>query len=133
MRKQSTWKELSIKNENKLSKHRRLELEHFCYQYKEWKKYLKDITFKGTQDEWSDPTAEEAIKRVIYEDNIKLVEDCCKAADETIWQYLLIAVTDEDISYEGLLNRGLPCGRRYFYERLRRVYSIMSVRKINIA
>ena len=35
--------ELSGKNKYHLSKHRYLELKHFCLQYPEWKKRLKEI------------------------------------------------------------------------------------------
>lgn len=51
---------LSKKNPYYISKHRRLELVHFCLQYPEWCEYLTSIKNKGTQDEWSDPTSEES-------------------------------------------------------------------------
>lgn len=121
--------ELSKSNPYYISKHRRLELTHFCLQYPEWKAYLIDIFNHGRQDEWSDPTAEEAIKRVVYKRNIDLVEACVKVSGPDIYDYLLWAVV-YGYSYTLLATKyNIPCGKDYFYERLHKFFYILSQEK----
>lgn len=78
-----TVKELSKKNPYYISKERRMELEHFCKQYPEWLRGLKDMNFvSGPSTELevkptdpSDCTYERAVKAVKYSSKIHLIED----------------------------------------------------------
>lgn len=118
--------QLSKKSPYYISKHRRLELTHFCLQYPEWKEYLSQIKVRGDQDEWSDPTGEEAIKRIIFREKMHLVEECCRLAGPDIYEYLLRAVAYGD-SYTLLSTKqNIPCGRDYFYDRLHKFFFILS-------
>ena len=117
---------LSKSNPYYISKHRRLELTHFCLQYPEWEEYLKEVNFKGSEDEWSDPTSEEAIKRIIYKGKINLVQECCHAAGDDIYIFLLRSVT---LGYPYVQLRTkyqIPCGKDYFYDKLHKFFYILS-------
>ena len=112
-----------------ISKHRRLELVHFCLQYPEWKEYLATIKNHGTQDEFSDPTGEEAVKRVLYSRNIDMVEKCCMLSGPDIYEYLLKSVTS-GVSYVFLATKySIPCSKDYFYSRFHKFWFILSQEK----
>lgn len=128
--------ELSKKNKWYISKHRYYELKHFCLQYHEWKDLCYGV---GGSDlrrpldisllEWSDPTGMLAATREDYIYNIDLVERTCKDADESLAKYILKSVTEE-VSFTYLETVcGIPCGRDMFYDRYRKFYWILSVRK----
>lgn len=120
---------LSKSNPFYISKHRRLELTHFCLQYPEWENYLTNIKLAGICNEWSDPTSDEAIKRFIFASQMKLVEDCCLIAAPDIYKYMLIAVT-KGKSFANLSTMyDMPCGRDYFYERYHKFFYILSQKK----
>ena len=121
---------VSKKNKYYISENRRRELKYFCLQYPEWKAMLSHIDCKRIhQDEWSDPTGEEAIKRTELANKMKLVEDCCVAADPDTWRYILLSVT-EDIPYKTLYTiHEIPCSRKYFTERRLRFFYILSQEK----
>lgn len=120
---------LSRKNPYYISKHRRLELVHFCLQYPEWKEYLASIKLCGDQDEWSDPTGETAIKRVLYSRNIDMVERCVRLAGPDIYEWLLRAVIYGE-SYVLLSTKyGIPCSRDYFYDRYHKFWFLLSQEK----
>jgi hypothetical protein len=78
-----TVKKLSKKNPYYISKERRMELEHFCKQYPEWLRGLKDMNFiSGPSTELevkptdpSDCTYERAVKAIRYSSKIHLIED----------------------------------------------------------
>lgn len=125
--------ELSKSNRYYISKERRLELEHFCRQYKEWKKELGDIGIngycirervqggkvRGSQVE------DMAIKRNSLESKIKMVEDCAEAADTILAPYILKSVT-ENRSYTNMLQvYNIPAGKDMFYDRLHKFYWLL--------
>ena len=117
---------LSKKNPYYISKHRRLELVHFCLQYPEWRAYLSTIKIPKETNEFADPTSDIAIKRIIFSRNIDLVEKNVKIAGGEIWQYLLRAVAYGD-SYVLLSTKhSIPCSRDYFYDRLHKFYFLLS-------
>ena len=78
-----TVKELSKKNPYYISKERRLELEHFCKQYEEWVRGLRDMNFvSGPSTELevkptdpNDCTYERAVRAIKYSSKIHLVEE----------------------------------------------------------
>lgn len=117
---------LSQKSPYYISKNRRMELKYFCLQYDEWKAYLNWIEFRGGSDEWSDPTGEEAVKRIIFDRNVRIIEETAKNSGGDIWEYLLLAVT-KDVSYVTLSTKYyIPCGRDYFYDRYHRFWFFLS-------
>lgn len=111
-----------------ISKHRRLELTHFCLQYPEWVEYLANIPVPKDTDEFADPTSEEAIKRIIFKKNINLVIETSKIAGGEIHEYLFKAVA-YGYSYTLLSTKYcIPCSRDYFYERLHRFFYLLSLK-----
>ena len=126
--------ETSKKSDNYLPKHRYLELKHLCLQYPEWKKELALIgnmhsasvfVLSGDRIGFKDPTFDITNKITFVEEKIRLVEDVCEAVDPAIAPYLLLAVT-EGRTYEYLRGiKGIPCGRRQFYEKYRRFFMLL--------
>ena len=115
-----------------MSKHRRLELVHFCLQYPDWKKELLAINYAPVCDfhevktnNTTDPTAKIALRATYFMSRIKMVEDAAVLADEGIANYILKAATT-GASYQNLLANGIPCSKDYFYDRYRKFYYILS-------
>ena len=121
--------ELSEKSPYHLSKHRYLELKHFCLQYPEWKERLREISDISAIDpgklgsgQISNETERIAIERRILLDKIELIEKVAMATDKTLWFYILQGVTEER-TYTYLKNMvGIPCGKNMYYERYRAFY-----------
>lgn len=121
--------ELSKKNPYYISKYRRKELEYFCLQYKDYKDYLSVIGRRGTSSEWSDPTGDEAIKRSIYENNIRIIESSAKLADDENAEYILKAVT-EGLTWPYISTHyNVKCYRNEFYNSLYKFFYILSSQK----
>lgn len=117
---------LSKKNPYYIPKFKRLELKYFCLQYPEWKKFLASIGKRGTSDEFSDPTGEEAVRRVLYSRNVETIEVAAKIAGADIYEYLLLSVT-EDVSFPTLKTKyDIPCGADLFYNRYHKFWFILS-------
>lgn len=119
---------ISKKNPYWVSKHRFLELYHFCLQYGEFKKELADTVYLPDDPEF-DPTGDTAVRLERLHRNIELIEACCKDSDKELWHFLLLGVS-EGYSYETLRSRfHIPCGKDYYFIRWRKVYWLMSGRK----
>ena len=117
---------LAKSNPYYISDYRRKELKYFCLQYKEKASYINSIEIGKGQTEWDDPTGEAAVKRVIYERDIKLIIETAKISGGEIWQYLFKAVT-EDLSYVNLSTKYyIPCSRDYYYERYHKFWYLLS-------
>lgn len=119
-----------------ISKHRFLELYHYCLQYREWKDELRcsTDTVKGViisdmphGTGTGDPTSNLAIRRAMLEERCKLIEDTAKEADPELWKYVLKGVTDENASYTYLRQvMNIPCGKNYYFEKRRKFYYLLS-------
>ena len=122
-----------------ISKNRFRELYYWCLQYNEWKDELKDKTYAVKCIEISDmpashsngdSTQQLAMRRVQLEQNCRLIEQTAIEADPDIYQYLLKAVTDENVTYRYLrLVMGMPCSHNTYYDRRRRFYWLLSQKK----
>lgn len=125
-------------NEKKygISKHKFLQVYHFCMQYNEWKDELayKTDTVKGIQLSdmpkgagYGNATEDLAIRRALLCRNVELVEQTCMEADGELYQWLLKAVTNEGVGYTYLKEfMGIPCGKKMYYDRRRKFYWLMS-------
>ena len=52
-------------------------------------------------------------------------------ADQDLYQYLLKAVTSEDVTYRYLkMIMRIPCGKKMYYDRRRKFYWLLDQRKI---
>lgn len=126
---------LSKKNPYYISTERYMELRHFCLQYKEWKHILGQLNgWESPNDEVggiipgnlpADPTECQAVLRAIYSERIKMVEQCAERVEPVIAPYILKGVT-EDLSYQHLYARGVPCGRRTYYQLYRKFFWLLS-------
>lgn len=125
-------------NEQKyqISKHRFLELYHFCLQYNEWKDMLKQHTdtIKSTNFDGqprgamtTDRTANLAIKRAEWQRKCEVVEQSAIEADAELYPYILKAVTNEDVPFNYLkMVMNIPCSHNTYYDRRRKFYWILS-------
>ena len=90
-----------------------------------------EITDMSTAHNGSDATQQLAIRRVQLARNCELIEQTALETDPDIYQYLLKAVTDENVSYRYLeMIMGIPCSRNTYYDRRRKFYWLLSQRKI---
>ena len=138
----SPWGNVRPLNRKKygISKNRFWELYYWCLQYNEWRDELKyktdavksiEVTDMPVAHENGDSTQELAIRRAQLEQNCKIIEQTVLEADSEIYQYLLKAVTDENVTYRYLkLVMGIPCGKKMYYDRRRKFYWLLNQKKI---
>lgn len=128
--------EISEKNKYWISKHRHYELKHFCLQYPGWKrkyKMLDELNLPAASlermpstNEPTDITAVYALKKLQYDEKIKLIERTAMEADSEIGLYILKAVT-EGLSYPYLKTAmNIPCGKDMYYDRYRKFFWLLS-------
>ena len=128
--------EISEKNKYYIDKHRYYELKHFCLQYKSWKKayeacndaiiFTSKFENEPSSNVTSDITAKYAMKKAMYADRIKLIEETAKQADLYLYKFIIKAVT-EGLSYTYLKTTlDIPCGRDMYYDRYRRFFWLLS-------
>ena len=96
------------------------ELKYFCIQYAEKKQKLEsayglratvnDGMPKGNLS--GDTTAQEAVRNVMLQEDLRLIEEIAKKAAPSIHKWILKNVT-EGTPYEWM---NVPVGRRQFYE-----------------
>jgi len=114
-----------------LSKHRRLELTHFCLQYREWEKERNAISmyleshFKEVKNvDIPDPTFDISARRLELEEKMNMVKQSASECDPFIGDKILIAVID-DRAFSYFEARGISCGKDMFYDRLRKFFWIL--------
>ena len=113
-----------------------MELEHFCRQYREWKKKLNDISFlKGAPDvvvydtNTGDPVGTLVEIREHYLRNIDMVVTSASESDPVLAPYILKAVT-EGAKYDTIRAReAVPCNRKEFYKLRRKFFYILSQKR----
>ena len=121
-----------------ISSHRFLELYHHCLQYNEWKEELKykrdtvhsaDVSRGFVRCDNSDATQSLAMRREELSRRCELIEQVAREADADLYQYILKAVTNENITYNYLqMNHNIPCGKDMYYDRRKRFYWLLSQR-----
>lgn len=124
-----------------ISKNRFLELYYWCLQYGEWKDELKyrtdtlrsrEINGMPASHSMEDPTQQLAVRRAMLEQKCRLIEQTAIEADPDIYQYLLKAVTEEDVTYQYLKSMmDIPCGKDMYYDRRRKFYWLLDKRKFS--
>lgn len=121
----------SKKKDYWISKHRYYELKHFCLQYPEWKKEFADsfnsayiFSEKVNSSNVSDPTAEKAIKHILAERNMHLIEDVAKDSCGDLACYIFKNVT-RGIGY----NETIPCSKNTYYRYYRLFFAMLNVRR----
>lgn len=109
------------------------ELKYFCMQYGEKKQKiqnaygLKAVENDGMPrgNQTGNPVAQEAIRNVMLQNEVTLIEETAREAAPTIYQWLLKNVT-EGIPYEWL---DVPSGRRQFYEDRRYFFYLLAQKR----
>ena len=121
---------LSKKNPYRLeSRYREYELIYFCLQYPEWKRRLNTLSVHGTEDEWSDPTGEEAVERAMLSAKIDMVERAVRDAAGDLYIYMLKGIT-ENLSYTNLKTyHNMPCSSERYFRLRHKVYYLLSQEK----
>ena len=110
---------------------------YWCLQYNEWKDELKYKTDTVKAIETHDmpmggrgmrsPTEELAMRRARLEENCRLIEQTAIETDPELYQYILKAVTNEDITYRYLsLIMEIPCSHNTYYDRRRKFYWLLN-------
>lgn len=126
------------KDKYEISKHRFLELYHFCMQYNDWKEELKSITstVKSAQisgmpssHNYQDQTSRLVERRARLREKCELIEQTAIEADPDIYPYILEGVTCDYASYNYLkLTKHIPCGKDMYYSRRRKFYYLLSMK-----
>lgn len=109
------------------------ELKYFCIQYAEKKQKLEsayglratvnDGMPKGNLS--GDTTAQEAVRNVMLQEDLRLIEETAKKAAPEIYKWILKNVT-EGTPYEWL---DVPVGRRQFYEHRRYFFYLLAQKR----
>lgn len=126
-------------NERKyeISKHRFLELYHYCMQYREWIDELNHMTdtvkglanTEGTRSSGEAGSATErlVIRRMKLQEKCEIIEQTAIDADPTLYPYIIEGVTNEYATYRYLKQtQDIPCGKDMYYDRRRRFYWLLS-------
>jgi len=126
-------------DEYKISKFAYRELSNFCLQYPEKIKNLKDLRDPLKAQQYSDmphgsgvgdPTMESAIRAAQLSKDTELIEQTAIETDTGIYQYIILAVTEQGVNYEILKAlKGIPCGKNYFYTRRRYFFYLLAKKK----
>lgn len=108
---------------------------HYAAQYQEWEKELrtppdtsKAVTYDGEKVQTSggyDATSEMAIRRYLIIRKKQKVETTITEVAPEIYTYLLLGVGYR-LTYKQLENRGIPCGKSYYYKKRQRFYYELS-------
>lgn len=124
-----------------ISRNRFKELYYWCLQYNEWKDELRyevdtvgpiGMTGMPSVRGCGNPTQRLAIRRMQLEENCRLVEQTAIEADPGLYEYILKAVTDEDVTFRYLkLVMGIPCSHNTYYDRRRRFYWLLDQGKVS--
>lgn len=132
--------EISERNPYWIPRERYYELKHFCRQYPVWKKAYNtlDGLSKRPSDSleiWkkhkngghvSDPTARIAEAKANFSRKIEMVENCIRNTDSVLYPYIIKYVTI-GCSYDALkVKDNIPCGRDFFYDRIRKFFWFLS-------
>ena len=125
---------MSKKNNWYIDPERYLELKHFCLQYPEWRRKLNFLMPMATSSYANQkPRKGRATSDVVgsfMEQSfeiitmVDMVENSCMEADHAIWRWLLVGVT-ENVGYEELKARGIPCGKDYYYDAYHKFFYIL--------
>lgn len=119
---------LSVKSKWYLDKERKLELMHFCRQYKSWHKSALNYTYGRPSVERiqvsdkSDPTWEDALAHNIIIAKIATVDNAIKMTAPNLRKQILLCAV-EGKSYDAInADELVPVGRDLFYDKMREFY-----------
>lgn len=128
--------EVSWKNKYWIDRHRYYELKHFCLQYPTWVKARRhldglqkqpDAIGKIQVSDISDPT-ERCVESIeYYTKRIDMIEKAARDTDDYFGKYILLAVTEEGVSYNYLkYTLGMAGGKDLYYNFYRKFFWVLS-------
>lgn len=133
--------ELSRRNKWWIPKYRFLELKYYCLQYDSWQKEYQILSSdlgmisprykhdRVLESKYADKTADIAIRRIILENKIRMVQRLTCEADYSLSEYLLKAVT-RGMTYPELSTKyDMPCGNNMFYDRWHKFFYLLDKEK----
>ena len=130
----SLYTTISKKNPYYISKHRYLELKHFCLQYPEWKQRYAELQDEIARSKYyispksctDDHISELAIEMASLREKMDLVENTAREVDPVLGDYILKAVT-RGCTYEFFQTQyDIPCCRDTFYDRYRKYFAFLN-------
>ena len=122
------------KDKYNISNYRFRELYYFCLQYEEWKAVLdekrntlKGISYQDAKTSASGSTSNQTMNAGIdcaeYANKCSVIEAAAKIADPELYEYILFAVTHENVTFKYLkMQKGIPCERDRYYDSRRKFY-----------
>ncbi len=118
----------------KISKYRFKELYYFCLQYNDWMKEIRENRMlssieqgEGKVNNIGRPTENAGLRNADLTERVKLIEQTAIEAAPDIYQYILLAVTNEGYSFNYLkMMKGMPCEKDKFYDRRRKFFYLLS-------
>ena len=120
------------KDKFNINKYRFRELYYFCLQYNEWRERLKEsrnplngMQYSGMPGSGvpGDPTMRAGIESAELSKKIDMVIHAAKKADPELYDYIIYAATNENITFKYLKNQmGIPCESDRYYDRRRKFY-----------
>ena len=124
------------KKKYNISNYRFRELFYFCLQYGEWQEELQRIRnpLKGMQYSGmpssggfpGDPTMQAAIRCAELSGKCIAIERAAELADPELQEYILYAVTHENVTFNSLKAlKGIPCERDRYYDSRRKFYFML--------
>lgn len=123
------------KDKYNISNYRFRELYYFCLQYEEWKQELKEkrnplkaiqYSEAATSGTPGNPTANIGIECAELSHKCNMIEQAAQAADAELWEYILYAVTNENVTFNFLkTKKNMPCERDRYYNNRRKFYFIL--------
>lgn len=123
------------KDKYNISNFRFRELYYFCLQYVEWQEELKNLRnpLKGMQYSGTpssgfpgDPTMKAAIRCAELSGKCAAIEQAAELADQELFNYILFAVTHENITFNYLkTQKNIPCERDRYYSSRRKFYFVL--------
>ena len=129
-----TRNEISIKNKYYISKHRYLELKHFCLQYPEWKqalRYIENLPPSKSIVEAGDTSSggyfleKTAGIRIELTRRLELIERVAAETDSYLGPFIFKSVT-QGRSYEYLhVQNGMACCKDMFYDRYHKFFWLL--------
>ena len=121
----------------KLTKHEFYMAYHYALRYAEWKMEYDALADPSTGLRYDkdrvqtsggyDTTEANGIRRSELRDKMERIEQTVIEADPDLYQYILMGVTNEDITYDVLMCKmHIPCARNTYYNRRRKFYWLLA-------
>ena len=127
--------ELSKRNKWHISKHKFLELKHFCLQYPEWHKLYLELSLRGYTAasgneikccNLDDNVGNAAIEMYYISKKMDLIKEVAYNTDPILGDYIFKAVTNGyPFTYLKTILE-IPCERDMYYDRYRKFFWLLS-------